>query len=133
MRVTCCAVALVAVLAGCGSPPTAPSPLDARLSVAYGQTVSIGDPGTTVRFDAVVEDSRCPADAMCVWEGRAVVRLTVVDAGRETPVEIGSLPASARLATAGSIRVEWVQLEPYPFAGRPSDQAEYRLTIRLTR
>lgn len=133
MRVTFRVAALLAVLAGCSSPPTAPSPLDARLSVAYGQTASLGDPRITVRFDSVVEDSRCPADAMCVWEGRAVVRLVVSEEGKDTRVDLGSSPASARLATAGSVSVEWVQLEPYPYAGQPADPGAYKVTVHITR
>lgn len=33
---------------------------------------------------AVVEDSRCPMNARCVWAGRVVVRATVSDGHRRT-------------------------------------------------
>lgn len=40
-----------------------------------GQSVYVD--GITVRPERVVEDSRCPANADCVWAGRVVLRATV--------------------------------------------------------
>lgn len=40
--------------------------------MALGQKVRVGD--VTVTPLAVIEDSRCPIDARCVWAGRLVVR-----------------------------------------------------------
>jgi len=120
-------------LAGCGGSPVSPSPVDVQLSLAYGQTVAVGTSGISVRFDSVVEDSRCPADAMCVWEGRAVVKVVVSAARTEVDVSLQSSPGSARAVEVGGVRVEWIQLEPYPYAGQPTEPGAYRLTLRLTR
>lgn len=46
------------------------------VSVEAGSAVEIGVP--LVQFVGVVEDSRCPADVTCVWEGRVVTRWQVV-------------------------------------------------------
>lgn len=69
------ALALAAIaslaLAGCAATagPTAEGP--ARL----GQTVYVDGPRVTpVR---VIEDSRCPMNARCIWAGRVVLRATV--------------------------------------------------------
>lgn len=40
-----------------------------------GDTVGLGSGSTTVRFVEVVEDSRCPDDESCVWEGAVTVAL----------------------------------------------------------
>lgn len=40
-----------------------------------GQTVYVD--GLRVRPERVIEDSRCPATALCVWAGRVVLRATV--------------------------------------------------------
>ncbi len=44
-----------------------------------GETVSVGGP--TVRPVKVLEDSRCPENARCIWAGRMVVR-AIVAGGR---------------------------------------------------
>lgn len=40
-----------------------------------GETVHVDGP--TVRPLAIVEDSRCPTDVVCVWAGRVVIRAEV--------------------------------------------------------
>lgn len=75
------AVVAPALLAACVMVPepysTPPAPQGS--AVALGQSVKVGD--VTVTPLSVVEDSRCPIDARCVWAGRLVVRTQVDGAG----------------------------------------------------
>ena len=59
-----------ALLAGC---VTARTNDDGSVDAKLGQTVDVGGPKVTPL--AVLEDSRCPMEARCIWAGR--VRLTV--------------------------------------------------------
>ena len=131
------ATSLLLVLAACGGTrePVGPAqPIDTTLTLAPGQATTVaGSGGLGIRFDAVTEDSRCPMDAMCVWAGRAGVRLTVTGTEAPAAVEIRSDPADARTASAGDVRIEWRELQPYPSASRPTQPADYRLTVRVTR
>ena len=42
-----------------------------------GETVTVQSDGLTVELVEIVEDSRCPEDVTCVWQGRALVRVIV--------------------------------------------------------
>jgi hypothetical protein len=66
------------LLAGCA---TVVAPFNAPGGVKLGQVVHLGGP--RVRADRVLEDSRCPIDAQCIWEGRLVLRVTLLG-GRST-------------------------------------------------
>jgi hypothetical protein len=70
-------------LAGCGAatPPPLPAPIpaDGLSRAALGQTVAVGGPKVTPL--ALVEDSRCPMNARCVWAGRVRVQVRI-DLGR---------------------------------------------------
>jgi len=129
--------ALLFVLAGCGGSdvPVAPSsPIDVTLTLAPGQTLFADSANSVgIRFDTVTEDSRCPLNAMCVWQGRAVAKVTVVAATTSTTVDIHSDPAAARAVSVGHVRVEWQQLAPYPYTIRPTQPGDYRLTVRVKR
>lgn len=71
-------------MTGClGKSPVSPGPLDHQLVLAPGQSVSV-DPALRLRFVAVIGDSRCPGDALCITGGDAIVRITPSPPGRST-------------------------------------------------
>lgn len=70
----------VAILAGCAGTRPVEGP------VRLGQIASVNGP--RVRADRVIEDSRCPLDAQCVWAGRLVVRATVLCGGWSRQLEL---------------------------------------------
>jgi hypothetical protein len=80
------------LLAGCAG--TVPPPQDIEGPVKLGQVAYVGGP--RVRPDRLIEDSRCPIDAQCVWAGRVVLRATIfggswskqVDLTLGTPVPV---------------------------------------------
>lgn len=74
---------LLAALSACAVIPDAPSPESVAMPqgtpVAFGQAVTVGTVVATPI--AVVEDSRCPINARCVWAGRLVVTTRIDGAG----------------------------------------------------
>lgn len=69
------------LLAGCAVIPTPdPTPPQAQgYAVPLGVPVRVG--GLVVTPKKLVEDSRCPADARCVWAGRVVVTTRIAGDG----------------------------------------------------
>ncbi|WP_285710388.1 hypothetical protein [Erythrobacter oryzae] len=70
---------LLAALSACAVIPDTPSPESVALPqgtpVALGQAVTVGTVVATPM--EVVEDSRCPINARCVWAGRLVVKTRI--------------------------------------------------------
>ena len=62
-------------LGGCATVPVAPTAWPAETPVPIGQAVQVG--GMIVTPVKVVEDSRCPMNARCVWAGRLVVQTRI--------------------------------------------------------
>jgi hypothetical protein len=112
----------------------------ADVEIPLGQTVPIDNGAIDVTFTEVVEDSRCPMNVMCVWQGRAVVGLRVrhldgseTDELLTTLVMKGREPSSLSLPADG-YALFLVSLTPYPVAGAstpPSDPTV--LTVRVTK
>lgn len=72
-------VAALLVLTGC-APQSAgssapPAETGTQAAVAIGQSARFG--GTAIEPVRLIEDSRCPVDATCVWAGRLVVGVAV--------------------------------------------------------
>lgn len=164
-RASAASAAICIVLAACGAAPTAPQrvgtvvaavptatpqaltdsgatappeltiTLGDTITLRLGETVSLGVDGASVSFDRVVEDSRCPADAQCIWQGRVVVAGTLTLGGQATPFTLGTLEgfadAPASLA-AGPFVLSIAAVEPYPATPDGIPEDAYVLTLALT-
>jgi hypothetical protein len=114
------------------SSPTGPAvPLSERFVLAPGGAAAIA--GVSVQFVGVSGDSRCPADALCIQGGDAIVEMRVLDAGAVASYELHT--GDKRRASVGhrDLRIELLELQPYPFSARPINPADYRATLVVTR
>jgi hypothetical protein len=128
-------VLAAAVLGACssgGSVPTEtgnPSPSARTLSVKAGETGSVSGSDVRITFRSVTEDSRCPLDVTCVWEGNGQVALTVSSSGGSEDVVLNTTTQPRRVEVAG-IRIVLASLAPYP-SGEPIDPDEYIVTFEI--
>ena len=118
------AIVAPALLAACVVVPepysTPPAPQGS--AVALGQSVKVG--ALTVTPTSVVEDSRCPVNARCVWAGRLVVRTQVDGAGwrDSSDIRLGETWGTHGHAIA------LVSGEPGKTTDRETRPEEYRFT-----
>ncbi len=120
---------LVAVLGACAIIPNRAGvesiPLAQGSLAALQQSVQVGD--LVVTPQAVVEDSRCPINARCVWAGRLVVRTRIDGAGwRDT----ADLTLGEPFGTHGKV-IAMTSGEPAPMAGAGGEivPEDYRFTF----
>lgn len=116
------------VLAGCAVVPapdsTPPAPVGSM--VALGQKLRVGP--LTVTPLTVVEDSRCPINARCVWAGRLVVRTRIEgQAGGETWRDTTDMRLGETFGTHGYV-IALSSGEPGRTAGRETPLTEYRFS-----
>jgi hypothetical protein len=126
MRHVVLLVCLVSVTA-CGL--ASPSPVDSEFTLAPGQSQTVA--GTTLTFVRVTSDSRCPANAICVTAGDAIVRVDVSGRGRSSTHELHT--GNMQPVKANDLTIELVEVAPYPFSTSPIDPPSYRVTLRVTR
>lgn len=66
-----------------------------------GETVTFEGSELSIRFMEVIEDSRCPEGAICLWEGRTVVLLEIREGQcrekREISLQASQLPHEERV------------------------------------
>jgi hypothetical protein len=124
------AVALLGLLAGqTDQQPPAPKHGE-PFEVKAGDTRRLADDTLSVRFDRVTEDSRCPVGVQCVWEGDAVVQLTLErpPATAEARVLHTSQRFERETEYAGLI-VRLVDLQPEPREGATIAPEDYRVKL----
>jgi hypothetical protein len=122
---------LVLLLAGCDENPlTGPSaPLDTEFLLAPGESRVVED--IAVRFVRVANDSRCPADAVCVLGGDAQVQIVVFSTGRNQNYDLHT--GDMKPVTHEGYTIHLVKVEPYPFSASTIQPDEYRVTLRVTK
>lgn len=107
--------------------------LNSDLQVGIGQAVQINGENFTIRFHRVVEDSRCPEGAVCVWAGNAAVGLQLGGSGAvEDSLILNTLlePKSERFH---GYRVELKDLLPHPKVNVEADPDDYVAVLRVGR
>jgi hypothetical protein len=125
-------ICLTAVTA-CGGNPTKPDvPFNEPFTLAVGESASFADVPLIVEFLGVSGDSRCPADAVCIQGGDAIVKVRV-RMGFTNQYELHTGDSARATATHGSVRISLVDLQPYPFSSRTITQDEYRVTLTVAR
>lgn len=87
-----------------------------------GATIDLGA-GLSVRPLSVIEDSRCPSNAQCLWAGR--MRILANVSGRQTELTLGETTETQSGA------VSFVIASPGPWAEWPSDELGPRPPYRF--
>jgi hypothetical protein len=117
----------LAAAAGCAAAPVARGPAaEGIVTAALGSTAQIGDLRITPL--RLVEDSRCPADAMCVHQGKARVLARVARGATSAEVE---MTLGGRPTWFGS-RIDLVAVCPYPLASQPAAPADRRFVFSVS-
>ena len=89
------------------------------INVRLGQTQTADHGKVSVRFISVVEDSRCPMNARCVWAGNAKIKVAVsVGRRRAEIVELNSNLKPQTVMVRG-YRIALQDLNPQK--GQPAD------------
>jgi hypothetical protein len=121
------AVALVACKSG-GAPAPQVANLGQNIQLSPGEQATFDSEGLTVEFVRVVEDSRCPTDATCVWAGEVKVQLsTRLRAAEAVQHQI----TAGQDATVDEYRLAVVQVLPERTSTREISPEEYRVTLKV--
>ena len=104
-----------------------------RFTLAPGEVATVRDVDQRVRFVVVTGDSRCPADALCIQGGDAIVHISVFDDGTTSAYELHTGDSSRATVTHKQIRIGLVELQPYPFSSRTIAPGDYRATLTVSR
>jgi hypothetical protein len=119
--------------AGCATSTGAVRPigLGQEQQLAPGESVQVG--GLRVTFTRVENDSRCPVDVVCVWEGDALVKLelSAPPQDAETRELHTAGGAGVRETTFGQFSIELVRLLPTTHSQQPIPAQDYRVVLKV--
>jgi hypothetical protein len=86
-----------------------------------------------IRFAAVTEDSRCPADVKCVWAGNAAIRLEVSSGGRDHKTLMLNTTGNSPPVRYNHYEIKLVELSPYPRTSRKIAPGDYVVKLLVSK
>jgi hypothetical protein len=114
------------------SPGTDTNEPDTDTTAATVGVVSVGNPvvinGINVSVDGVSEDSRCPADVNCVWEGQLVASFNF-SAGNQQFTQTLTLGGSA--AAVFGKKAKLIDVRPLANSEAQITLSDYQFTIEI--
>ncbi len=130
-------IAVCLATPACGNHVGAPSaervPLGREFTLAVGQSAVVDDTGLRVSLKGVAQDSRCPVDVQCVWEGDATVSVAAGAPSSAAQYELHTSGRFAHEVQHGAYRIALVRLDPARRStGLPSPN-DYRATLLVVR
>ena len=126
------ALLLIVSLAACksaGAPVSHAASLDQEVELAPTEQAVFDAHGLSVEFVRVLEDSRCPTDATCVWAGEVKVQLSIrigTAAAEQQEVTVG------QPATVGEFQLLIVKVQPERVSTREISAEQYRIALQVT-
>ena len=83
-------------------------------ALPVGQPAALRGSATRLTFNQVREDSRCPANAMCVWAGDAKIEVRISRNGGPLETNVMSISRPNNELRTGNLHIRFVGLAPYP-------------------
>lgn len=130
-----CLLWVLPLLAGCtGAPAGIEANLGQEFLLPIGQEARITGENLRISFEDVIEDSRCPLNVTCVWEGRAIslIQLTYDDTAYRVALNEPGLTDNAMDMFRDYI-ITFHLIKPYPGEVDNISKEDYYLQLTVSK
>lgn len=131
-----CLTSLYIMSISCDDDTSVTPPVSYPVTLQYGQSTVLQSESVELKFEAIIQDSRCPPDAYCIWGGMSEIQLRLIKLPADThfvalPILLGvyknDSDSHMPVDTLG-FHITLLQLEPYP---APTNDSDYIATVLL--
>lgn len=121
-------IVLPLLILGCQNSITSVNPeIGKPFKIKLGQTLEFQGTDLSITFEELLEDSRCPEGATCVWagNGRVSIKLNELQAELNTYLD----PKTTSLS---EYSIELISLSPYPMIDRVIEKEDYMAEMLIS-
>lgn len=89
-----------------------------------------------IKFLNVTDDSRCPSDVTCIWQGKSTITVNVVKSGQNVgnfSLTSGLGDKNATVQISNGYFLQLTKIEPYPKSGTKILLSDYVATFALSK
>lgn len=105
--------------------------LDKEFSLGVGQSATIEGERLVIEFETVLEDSRCPVNAVCVWAGNGKVELKILDIDGQNKTVTLNTEDEPKAITLKAHQLKLIALSPPRIDGVSILPGDYAVTLRV--
>jgi hypothetical protein len=99
------------------------------LRLKIGDSENVDGKDLIVKFNDIIEDSRCPETTECVWEGQVRVHLTAEEKELELILRAGK--ENLAKDTLNNIVYTLLSVTPYPGPEAPIAKEDYEIELKV--
>jgi hypothetical protein len=104
-----------------------------EFSLGINQTVSIEGEKLVIKFKAVLEDSRCPVNVVCVWAGNGKVEFEILDIDGQNKTVTLNTEEEPRVTTLKGHNLKLISLNPLRIDGVSISPGDYSVKLLVER
>ena len=108
-------------------------PINKDFSLGIGQTASIEREKLFIKFKAVLEDSRCPVNVVCVWAGNGKVEFEILDIDGQNKTVTLNTDEEPGATTLKEHTLKLISLNPPRVDGISISPGDYSVTLHVGR
>lgn len=101
----------------------------AAVTLKYGEETVVNE-NIKIKFNGVNEDSRCPMDAICIWQGNAAAEIEITTPDEKITEVLNSTVLPQSVWVSG-ITIELKQVNPYPSTLTKIEPKDYSVVLNL--
>lgn len=110
-----------------------PLVLDKSIELKYKELITNTDYQISIVLDSVLNDSRCPKGAECIWAGNAAVRFVYTSPKNTVSFVLNTLYSFRTDSLIDGYRIKMTKLTPYPELGVNIKQGDYKAEIEISK
>lgn len=111
---------------------------DSSLTIKLKNCVNknFGSETVTICLDSVLQDSRCPLNAVCIWQGIAIAKFSFIKNSSAYPVTLATFQFGnySTDTILSGYKIKFINLSPYPGTFTPPAPAnQINAEVQITR
>lgn len=91
--------------------------LNSQFYLKYGKTAYLPSENIEIKFSKVIQDSRCPTNVTCIWQGQVIIELDIMKNGKQvSTLMLTLIPGrdSLPIQFSDKYSVTLIAVSPYP-------------------
>ncbi|WP_373400242.1 hypothetical protein V8V91_12005 [Algoriphagus halophilus] len=102
------------------------------VNIAFHETITFCEAPISITFSKILEDSRCPENVVCIWQGLAELEVLIELEGKEEAYLLSTYPTFRNIPSEVQVkdyRFSLKEVSPYPNTTKSYQEKDYNIQL----